>query len=97
MNLKYLLNYYVHGNINNDQITINYQILNSKNKVNNYNILIKYQTQITTILDPDEIIEENKLGEGSFGIVYKGKFRGNIVAIKKLKDNSTNKRINFRI
>ena len=33
-------------------------------------------------LDPDELIEEKKLGEGSFGVVYLGNFRGNKVAIK---------------
>ena len=35
--------------------------------------------------DYDELIENKKIGEGSFGIVYKGSFRGNIVAIKKMK------------
>ena len=72
--------------INNDQIAINYQILNSKdNRINQSIIGIKYKTEITPKLDPDELNEEKKIGEGTFGIVYKGTFRGNIVAIKKMK------------
>ncbi|ELP84798.1 protein serine/threonine kinase, putative [Entamoeba invadens IP1] len=43
------------------------------------------QTKLSTRLDPDELIEEKKLGEGSFGIVFKGLFRGYEVAIKKMK------------
>ncbi|ELP88787.1 tyrosine protein kinase, putative [Entamoeba invadens IP1] len=42
-------------------------------------------TQQTTRIDYDELCENKKLGEGSFGIVYKGSFRGNIVAIKIMK------------
>ena len=33
---------------------------------------------------PDEIKRGKKLAQGSFGIVYKGKCRGEIVAIKEL-------------
>ena len=36
-------------------------------------------------LDPDELIENKKIGEGTFGIVFKCLFRGNTVAIKKMK------------
>ncbi|EDR26015.1 tyrosine protein kinase, putative [Entamoeba dispar SAW760] len=53
-------------------------------------ISIKGETQISTRLDPDEIKEENKIGEGSFGIVYIGEFRGNQVAIKKMKQIEEN-------
>ncbi|GAB1224199.1 hypothetical protein ENUP19_0180G0018 [Entamoeba nuttalli] len=52
---------------------------------------IKFDTELTTLLDPDELIEEKKIGEGSFGIVYIGKFRGNKVAIKKMKEVAQNK------
>ena len=47
---------------------------------------IRFETVLTTILDPDELIEEKKLGEGSFGVVMLGDFRGHRVAIKKMKE-----------
>ncbi|ELP90856.1 protein serine/threonine kinase, putative [Entamoeba invadens IP1] len=49
-------------------------------------IKVETQTVITSKLDYSEIKEDFKLGEGSFGVVYKGKFRENCVAIKKLKN-----------
>ncbi|ELP93554.1 protein serine/threonine kinase, putative [Entamoeba invadens IP1] len=48
-------------------------------------ISLKVKTTITTRLDYDELKEKNKIGEGSFGIVYKGTFRDKEVAIKKMK------------
>ncbi|ELP90368.1 protein kinase domain containing protein, partial [Entamoeba invadens IP1] len=49
-------------------------------------IQIKAKTEMTTKLDYHELKEIKKLGEGSFGIVYLGDFRGDKVAIKRLKE-----------
>ncbi|ELP95339.1 protein kinase, putative, partial [Entamoeba invadens IP1] len=59
-------------------------------KQNTTSIHINGQVENSTHLDYDELIEEKKIGEGSFGVVFKGKYRGNVVAIKKMKqvDNS---------
>ena len=54
-------------------------------KENLISLPIKITTEISTRLDYDELNEEKKIGEGSFGIVYLGTFRGNKVAIKKMK------------
>ncbi|ELP86105.1 protein serine/threonine kinase, putative [Entamoeba invadens IP1] len=47
-----------------------------------------FASEASTALDPDELHKENKLGEGGFGIVYKGTFRTNVVAIKEMKQMS---------
>ncbi|EMD43202.1 serine/threonine kinase, putative [Entamoeba histolytica HM-3:IMSS] len=49
-------------------------------------VTIKTETEMTTKIDPDELVQEKKIGEGTFGIVYLGIFRGNKVAIKRMKD-----------
>ncbi|ELP90449.1 protein serine/threonine kinase, putative [Entamoeba invadens IP1] len=53
-------------------------------------ITIKGETVLSTRLDPTEIRNEKKLGEGGFGIVYRGKYRGNCVAIKRMKNYDDN-------
>ncbi|ELP87676.1 negative regulator of the PHO system, putative [Entamoeba invadens IP1] len=49
-------------------------------------ITIKGVTQISTRLNPDLLIKEKKIRKGKFGVVYKGTYRGNVVAIKKIRD-----------
>ncbi|ELP91890.1 protein serine/threonine kinase, putative [Entamoeba invadens IP1] len=48
---------------------------------------VETKTELTTRLDYRELTEGKKLGQGSFGIVYKGIFRGKSVAIKKMKQS----------
>ncbi|BFU25509.1 serine/threonine kinase, putative [Entamoeba histolytica] len=69
----------------NDKIMIISKTLNKAQEETIKSISIEGETEISTQLDPDEIKEEKKIGEGIFGIVYVGEFRGNKVAIKKMK------------
>ncbi|GAT99211.1 hypothetical protein CL6EHI_001630 [Entamoeba histolytica] len=73
-----------------DKIMIISKTLNKAQEETIKSISIEGETEISTRLDPDEIKEEKKIGEGSFGVVYVGEFRGNKVAIKKMKQVEEN-------
>ncbi|ELP85579.1 protein kinase domain containing protein, partial [Entamoeba invadens IP1] len=57
-----------------------------KAKIDQVDLNFHFSTEISTRLDPQEIQKLRKLGEGSFGIVYEGIYRGEKVAIKMIKD-----------
>ncbi|ELP84412.1 serine/threonine protein kinase HT1, putative [Entamoeba invadens IP1] len=48
-------------------------------------VTVNVTTEESTKLNYRELEELSQIGEGSFGVVYKGTFRGNTVAIKKMK------------
>ncbi|ELP84668.1 protein serine/threonine kinase, putative [Entamoeba invadens IP1] len=71
-------------NLDNEHIAIiTYSMKTDLETVNS--IPIKAETQASYRLDPEDIIDGKKIGEGAFGIVLKGFYRGNVVALKKLK------------
>ena len=47
---------------------------------------VEFETEVSTKLHYDDVVCEKQIGEGSFGIVFKGTFQGNDVAVKKMKD-----------
>ncbi|EDR26223.1 protein serine/threonine kinase, putative [Entamoeba dispar SAW760] len=63
---------------------ISYDFKSNKTEV--FKIPIQGKTKYSPRLNPNEIISEKVIGEGSFGIVFKGKYRGTTVVIKKFKN-----------
>ncbi|ELP91924.1 protein serine/threonine kinase, putative [Entamoeba invadens IP1] len=55
-----------------------------KGKVSEGALRVSVETDWSTMIDYDELKEEKKIGEGSFGVVYRGIYRTNTVAIKKM-------------
>ncbi|EDR27385.1 protein serine/threonine kinase, putative [Entamoeba dispar SAW760] len=56
-------------------------------------VKLSFKTKLSTRLDYTEFKEIKKIGEGSFGIVYEGIFRGRRVAIKKIKNLEDNEEV----
>ncbi|ELP92332.1 serine/threonine protein kinase HT1, putative [Entamoeba invadens IP1] len=76
-------------NLNDNIVIITLKLNSGEVCTNNFKFMCA--TENSTKLDYDELIEEKKLGEGSFGVVFKGTFRGNSVAIKKMKNSNDDK------
>ena len=49
-------------------------------------LAVRAETEVTTRLHYRDVTGEQKIGEGSFGVVFKGTFHGNDVVIKTMKD-----------
>ncbi|ELP89040.1 protein serine/threonine kinase, putative [Entamoeba invadens IP1] len=74
-----------------DSIFILFMKLYHSNKEKKISITLKGETLLSSRLDPNEIQEEKKLGEGGFGIVFLGHYRGNTVAVKRMKQSDGTK------
>ena len=67
--------------------TIRLLTVNMKKGTETFNeVQISFTTQLSTKLHSNELIEEEVLGEGSFRTGSFGTFRGQKVAIKKMKN-----------
>ena len=55
-------------------------------KTANIPLGIRAETEVSTKLHYDDVVCEKQIGEGSFGVVFKGTFMGNDVAVKKMKE-----------
>ncbi|EMS13490.1 serine/threonine kinase, putative [Entamoeba histolytica HM-3:IMSS] len=73
----------------NDTISL-YEVdsLNKKRLI--YTLPIKAQTELSPKLDIADVIEQKIIGEGRFGVISKGSYKGIPVAIKRLKEFSFN-------
>ncbi|ELP86978.1 protein serine/threonine kinase, putative, partial [Entamoeba invadens IP1] len=69
----------------NEEITLSCTDLKTC-KITEIKIRLNARTKQTTILDFDDIDIEKKIGEGGFGVVYKGVFKEKPVAVKIMKD-----------
>ena len=87
--LKLSKNIITNNNIVNNNNKVNNNINkddgdNNSNKNNNNNIINNDQISGGWIIDHGEIIVNDKVGEGGSGVIYKGKYHGATVAVKKL-------------
>ena len=68
----------------NDEIKI-ISFINKTTSQFQRSVVIDVTTDFSFNIDSDETELNEKIGEGSFGIIYKGIYRNNVVVIKKLK------------
>ena len=49
-------------------------------------VCVDLETEMTTVLHYNDVVCETQIGEGSFGVVFRGTFQGSEVAVKKMKE-----------
>ena len=47
---------------------------------------ICFETELTTKIHYDDVVCQEQVGRGSFGVVFKGTFLDNTVALRKMKE-----------